>query len=296
MNNSEKIGIVTVTHNSGRVLEQFLNSIAAQTYDNFVLYAVDSASQDNTLAQLEEWDDARLRIIPNEVNVGFAEGTNQGTRAALADGCDYVMYLNNDVEFEPESFANFLAEINVLDCDILAPKILLPDRIHIWSAGGTFIVLKGYLGFPIGYGEIDHGQYDTPTRIKNASGCCLLIRRTVFGKIGMLDVKFFCYHEDVDFLWRASRAGLTMCYTPRVRIFHKVSSLTGGPASPFGIRYLTRGHVYFMLKNLGVMRCILFLPAMQLKMVMNLLFRSTGWSDYLIRQRAFFEGIALWVS
>lgn len=296
MNSTAKIGVVTVTYNSGCVLNEFLLSVAAQTYSNFLLYAVDNASQDNTLAQLEAWGDARLRVISNPDNAGFAEGTNQGTRAALADGCDHVLFLNNDVEFDPETFANLVASLDALGCDILAPKIFYENRVHIWSAGGTFNVLKGYLGGHTGDGEIDHGQFETPMRIKNAPGCCLLVRKSVFDKIGMLDIKYFVYHEDADFLFRAWRAGLTMFYTPCASIFHKVSSLTGGSASPFTIRFNARGHVYFMLKNLGVMRCLYYLPALQLRMLMKVLFRSISWNEFVIRQRAFYEGITMWAS
>jgi hypothetical protein len=111
-----------------------------------------------------------------------------------------------------------------------------------------------------------------------------------------MDAKYFVYHEDADFLFRAWRAGLTMCYTPRARIFHKVSALTGGSTSPFTVRYNARGHVYFMLKNLGVIRCLFYLPALQLRMMMKVLFRTISWNEFLIRQRAFFEGIAVWLS
>jgi hypothetical protein len=296
MSNSHKIGVVTVTYNSGRVLGEFLHSVAAQTYDNFLLYAVDNASKDDTLAQLDAWGDGRLRVIPNAANLGVAEGNNQGTRAALAEGCDLVLYLNNDTEFEPETFAILASELDALGCDLLSPKILFEDRIHIWSAGGTFNVLKGYFGFPIGQGERDQGQYDTPARIHNATTCCLLVRKAVFDAIGMMDSKYFVYHDDSDFVYRAWKAGLTMFYTPSARIFHKVSALTGGQSSPFNIRYSARGHVYFMLKNLGVMRCLLFLPALQLRMLMKLIFRSISWNEFVIRQRAFLEGISVWAS
>ncbi len=296
MNCSAKLGVVTVTYNSGRVLDPFLHSLAAQTYGNFIVYAVDSGSRDSTIAQLEAWSDERLRVIPNTVNVGVAEGDNQGIRAALNEGCDYVLILNNDVEFEPETFAILMDEINALNCDLLTPKILFDDRVHIGSAGATFSAIKGYLGSLTGEGEIDRGQFDTPKRIKNATGCCLLVRSEVFARIGMMDTKYFVYHEDADFSFRAWRAGLSTFYTPRARIFHKVSSLTGGAKSPFTIRYNARGHVYFMLKNLGVLHCLLFLPALQLRMAMKLLFRFISWDEYLIRQRAFFEGIAVWLS
>jgi GT2 family glycosyltransferase len=296
MSKSARIGIITVTYNSGSVLEDFLRSLDAQTHREFLLYAVDNASRDNTLDQLGAWGDPRLRIIANSENIGIAAGNNQAIHAALADGCDYILFLNNDVEFEPETFASMVADLDRFECDLLAPKILYEDGVHIWSAGGTFKRLKGYLGSHTGEGERDQGQYDRPARILNAPGCCILVRAAVFEQIGMMDAKYFVYHEDADFLFRAWRAGLVMYYTPRARILHKVSALTGGSASAFTIRYNARGHVYFMLKNLGLLRCLFFLPALQLRMIWKFIARRISYRELVIRQRAFFEGIAVWVS
>jgi GT2 family glycosyltransferase len=296
MSSSGPIGVVTVTYNSGRVLDGFLSSLEEQTRHNFIVYAVDNASQDDTLIRLKAWGDARLRVIPNTRNLGVAEGNNQGTLAALADDCDLVLYLNNDVEFEPETFAVLAAELDALNCDLISPKILCEDGTHIWSAGGAFSPMKGYLGSNIGQGETDDGQFDIPKRIMNANTCCLLVRKPVFGKVGIMDANYFVYHDDADFMYRVWRAGLTAFYTPRARILHKASALTGGSKSSFSIRYNARGHVYFMLKNLGVMRCLFYLPALQLRMFVKLLTRSMSWKEYLTRQRAFFEGVAVWAS
>lgn len=296
MSSSHNIGVVTVTYNSGRVLDDFLRSVSAQSFGNFLLYAVDNASRDTTLEQLRAWDDARLRVIANADNLGVAEGNNQGTRAALAEGCDLVLYINNDTEFDSETFALLAAELDALHCDMITPKILFEDHIHIWSAGGTFNRFKGYFGFPIGQGECDRGQYDAPARIRNATTCCLLVRKRVFDAIGMMDSKYFVYHDDSDFSYRAWKAGLTMFYTPSARLFHKVSALTGGKESPFSVRFSARGHVYFMLKNLGLPRCLIYLPALQLRMLMKLFLRTISWNEYMIRQRAFFEGISVWTS
>lgn len=290
------IGIVTVIYNSGKVLDVFLRSLNEQTHSQFLLYAVDSGSTDNSLAILEAWNDPRLRIIRNSTNVGVAHGDNQGIHAALADGCEFVLLLNNDVEFEPQTFATMVADLDRFECDLLAPKILYEDGVHIWSAGGTFKRLKGYLGSHTGEGERDQGQYDRPQRILNAPGCCILIRAAVFQQIGMMDVKFFVYHEDADFLFRAWRAGLVLYYTPQARILHKVSALTGGSTSPFTIRYNARGHVYFMLKNLGLLRCLFFLPALELRTLWKFIVRRISYQELVIRQRAFLEGIAVWVS
>lgn len=296
MNRSGKIGVITVVYNSGQVLGPFLESLTAQTYGDFLLYAVDNASRDDSVEQLKAWNDDRLRLIANPANVGIAEGDNQAIEAALAEGCAYILLLNNDVEFEPETFAMLVEEINALGCDLLAPKLLYIDRTHIQFAGGAFSAIKGYLGTRIGDGEVDRGQYDVATQIKNAPGCCLLMHSSVIEKIGMIDVKYFVYHEDADFLFRAWRAGLVLFYTHRARIFHKASELTGGDKSTFTIRYNARGHVYFMLKHLGLLRCLFFLPAWQLRNCLKLAFGSISWREFVIRERAFFEGISVWAS
>ena len=296
MNSLAKIGVVTVTYNSGPVLEAFLSSLSGQSYSNFLLYAVDNDSKDASIALLETWGDSRLRLITSAENVGVAEGNNLGTRAALRDECEFVLYLNNDVEFEPETFDKLVCDIEALHCELLAPKILFEDRVRIWSAGGGFNPVKGYLGFHSGEGEPDHLQFESPRRIEHSPTCCLLVRRSVFDRIGMMDAKYFVYHDDSDFSFRAWRAGLTMFYTPRARIFHKVSYLTGGADSPFSIRYNTRNHIYFMLKNLGLLRCLYYLPAFELRLLYKAFSRSISRTEYSIRQRAVLEGIRVWVS
>jgi|HubBroStandDraft_5_1064220.scaffolds.fasta_scaffold22879_2 GT2 family glycosyltransferase len=296
MGDAAKVGVVTVTYNSGPVLDLFLQSLSSQTYDNFVLYAVDNASRDTSVAQLRAWGDPRLRIIANTANVGVAEGNNQGTRSALAEGCSYVLYLNNDIEFERDTFAILFNEIDDLGCDLLAPKILYEDRIRIWSAGGGFSAPKGYLGFHTGADEPDSGQFETARRIEHSPTCCLLVRRAVFERIGLMDERYFVYQDDSDFSFRAWKAGLIMFYTPRARIFHKVSYLTGGASSAFSLRYNARNHVYFMLKNLGPMRCLYYLPALQLRLLYKVCRRQISRAEFLIRQRALFEGISVWAN
>ena len=296
MSRSGKVGVVTVTYNSVPVLNGFLESLTVQTYNNFILYAVDNASKDASVAQLQAWGDPRLRIIANAENVGVAEGNNQGTRAALADDCEYVLYLNNDVEFQSNTFATLVSELNVLQCEMVAPKIMFADGIHIWSAGGGFKPIKGYNNFHIGEGEVDRGQFETPKLVQHAPTCCLLVRDVVFERIGIFDPKYFVYWDDTEFTFRAWRAGIKLFYTPRASILHKVSSLTGGSTSVFTTRYNVRGHIYFMLKNLGLLRCLYYLPAWELHLLYKLLSRSISGSDFLVSQKAFFEGIRVWVS
>ena len=80
MTPQHQVGVVTVTYNSGKVIDEFLKSLLAQTHANFILYAVDNASSDDTLTRFSAFLDSRIVVLPNRQNLGFAAGTNQVSR------------------------------------------------------------------------------------------------------------------------------------------------------------------------------------------------------------------------
>jgi len=291
------VGIVTVTYNSSDVIIPFVECLLTQTYKRLRLYAVDNASSDGTVSRLLQYQDGRISVIANRENVGVAEGNNEGIRAALADGCDYVLLINNDTEFGPSLLEQMMVALRDSDCDMIAPKILFFDNQQmIWSAGGGFSAPKGYLGFHYGLGEMDRGQFDAARIVENAPTCCLLVRRSVFERIGLMDGRYFVYLDDADFCFRAARAGLKLFYCPSVKLFHKVGSLTGGPSSEFNVRFCTRNHIFFILKNLGLCRALYYLPAYQIRLIFKLLSQRIDTAGFLLREAAFVEGLRIWRS
>jgi GT2 family glycosyltransferase len=290
-----KVGIVTVTFNSAHVIEAFLNSLLAQTYSNCFLYVIDNASSDETLARIARRKDPRVSVTANAVNVGFAEGSNQGIRAALAANCSAVLLINNDTEFEPSLLRTLVHALNEHPVDMVAPKILLHDHPDvIWSAGGGLNPIKGHTGFHFGWGETDRGQFDRSRLVDHAPACCLLIRREVFERIGLMDQRFFVYVEDTDFCYRAKAAGIKLLYFPAATLLHKASSLTGGVESEFVVRSLTRNQIYFLLKHFGMWRLLYYVPAFQLYQLARLLSKRISFSSFFLRQRAFAEGLRMW--
>jgi GT2 family glycosyltransferase len=296
MNQQCTVGLVTVTYNSAGVIDGFMSSLLRQTYTDFRVYLVDNASSDSTVAQVEQCGDMRVRVIRNDDNVGFAQANNQGTRAALESGCDFVLFINNDTEFAPELLENLVAALRQSSCHMVAPKIVFYDKPQmIWSAGGGFSPVKGYAGFHYGVRQIDVGQYDQQRTVDHAPACCLLIRREVFQRIGLLDERYFAYHDDTDFCYRAKRAGLTILYYPSAKLLHKASSLTGGEDSVFSVRFRTRNQIYFMLKNLGVWRALPYLPAFHVYLLMKVVTGRISASSFRLREKAFWEGLRVWM-
>ena len=61
----------------------------------------------------------------------------------------------------------------------------------LWYAGGIIDKENVYTTHR-GVDEVDHGQYNKIEETDVANGACVIIRREVFEKIGMLDASFFC--------------------------------------------------------------------------------------------------------
>lgn len=111
----QKIGLVTITYNSAHVMEPFMQCVLNQTHTNFILYIIDNISSDNTLELLKNYRDERIVLIANKENVGVAKGNNQGIVQAMQDGCDELLIINNDVEFEDTLLEKLSRQLVELD-------------------------------------------------------------------------------------------------------------------------------------------------------------------------------------
>ena len=66
-----------------------------------------------------------------------------------------------------------------------------------------------------------------PSRVDWVSGASMMVRRSVFDAIGLLDDGFFMYYEETDFCLRAMQAGFECWYVPASRIIHLVGQSSG---------------------------------------------------------------------
>ncbi len=297
MDENSLVGVVTVTYNSAAVLPDFLRCLSAQTHGNFLLFAVDNASADDSVQILRGYDDSRLHIIANPDNRGVAAGNNQGILASLDANCDAVLLLNNDTEFGQDLIAQLLAGLDQYHADMTCPKMMYFDEPNrIWAAGGGFQPWRGGRSFHYGEGELDHGQFNQPRFVSYVPTCCTLIKKGVFEHIGLMDERYFVYWDDTDFMFRAKRQGKILAYLPETQLLHKVGSLTGGGDNdtPFAIRFGTRNSLLFILKHFGPLLSIPWLALCQTVWIVKLLTRRKSFSWFRMKQRAFAESFSLW--
>ncbi len=249
----KKTGLVTVLYKSDNVLEGFFKSLSIQDYGNYILYIIDNSPSPQTTSLLNQLEkqyilSGKLVYVSNEKNVGVAEGNNQGIILALKDNCDYVLLLNNDIEFrQPQLLTTLVNIASDRNEKIIVPKIFFSDSKTIWTAGGAFD-MKRALTIHYGEGEPDSSRFNTPGYCEYAPTCFMLIDREVFERTGLMDSNYFVYYDDSDFIYRTNKMGYRIFYEPSQVIDHKVGNSTGFFSNTY-IYYYNRNRLYFIVKN-----------------------------------------------
>jgi GT2 family glycosyltransferase len=252
-----RVGLVTVLFNSAAVLPGFFESLVNQKFSDYWLFIIDNSLDDVSFEMAKNFIKIHnlnnVSIIKNNSNVGVATGNNQGIQLALNSDCEYVLLLNNDIEFkDPDLLLNMLSVADERQEKIVVPKIYFHDTGRIWCAGGD--IKKARLLFiHRGEGQADLGQYDSDAYVNYSPSCFMLIHASVFANVGLMDDLYFVYYDDADFIYRTNVFGYKVYYWAGGSIRHKVSSSTGGGESLFSIYYSTRNRIYFARKNFRVL-------------------------------------------
>jgi hypothetical protein len=195
---------------------------------------------------------AELIRLPE--NTGFAGGSNTGIRRALAGGASHVLLLNNDAVLEPAALAELLRVAASRDrVGAVGAKVLsVEDPTRVWAAYGR-LTYRAALVDLVGAGAVDGPEYADVREVDWVPGCAMLLAREALESVGLLDERFFAYHEDVDWCTSARAAGFRILFAPGARARHRGggSLAAYGEASP--VRYLSaRNTVLFARKHAGV--------------------------------------------
>lgn len=242
---TDKIAVVIVNYNGMEDTAACIESIKkSDGTAELKIILVDNASTENEALKIQKlYPD--IITIRNEENCGFSAGNNIGIKAALEDGCKFIMLLNNDTVISPD-----MIELLRKECTtntVVIPKMLYYSKPEtIWYDGGEINRWTGNAKNS-NMGKLD----DRSNSIRYctfATGCCMMINAAVFHNVGLLDEDYFMYCEDTDFCIRLSQASVQIKYVPAAKLWHKVSSSTGGSDSPFCIYYLTRNRLNYVKK------------------------------------------------
>lgn len=162
---------------------------------------VDNASSDGTGAWLAGLGDPRVVSRTLAENTGGAGGFAVGMEWALERGADLVWLMDDDALPAPDCLDLLLART---DLDFWGPAVLAehdPSRLcfPIRLPGGTRVVHRT--------SEVEAAARDglIPGVVIPFNG--VLLTRELVDRIGVPRAEFFIWGDDVEYLWRAERAG-----------------------------------------------------------------------------------------
>ena len=240
------VSIVTVNFNQWEETFELLRSLERITYANWEVIVVDNGSETKAPDEMEGRFPS-VRFLYTKKNLGFAGGNN----FALADCAgDYVLFLNNDVEVEPD----FLEPL--VDAFSFFPKLgAASPRIHFFHrpgvlqyAGSTEMSPYTIRNSTFGNGQKDQGQYMDSRLTAYIHGAAMIVSRAVIEDVGMMYEDYFLYYEEYDWCERMKKKGFQAAYIGNSLIHHK-ESVSTGKKSPLKIFYLTRNRLLFARRN-----------------------------------------------
>ena len=188
------------------------------------------------------FENYKIYFIDNtKNNQGFAAGVNKGIRMGIKDGADIFVIANPDI-----SILAFSDKLNKLKgyLELLEAS----KHFDIWGLAMRQKE-KIYYGGEIDKWRLSGGLIDKkPSRrffeTDFVSGSLMFIKRKVIEKIGNFDESYFMYYEDVDYCWRAKKAGFKIGIDASLIYDH----FEAGKANPKKNFYLFRNRIKFLLK------------------------------------------------
>jgi GT2 family glycosyltransferase len=256
------VSIIIVTHNSVATLGETLACLKVgcgrHTYETIV---IDNGSSDGTLPFLSSTEGAQVTALLQ--NTGFAFASNRGAEKASGE---FLLFLNPDVVLDSGAVDQLVEFLSTQpNAGAVVPRMRnrdgtfqpscrrFPTPFNILFSRGSF------LGRHLSRFVYTLPDYDVPTEVPAAAGAAMLMRRTVFAKIGGFDERFFLYMEDTDLCLGLFQRGQKIWYVPSAGGVHG----WGRGSSSGKLIRLCRHHVStwkYFLKHIPNGFTILLLP------------------------------------
>lgn len=165
-----------------------------------------------------------LRIVDSEIPLGFAGGTNLGVRAARGP---YVHVLHDDAEVTG-GWLTALVDLLLGRPDAGAVGSMVLDVSGGVQAAGSVLWADGRTS-PPWLGEAPaKSSFMNARAVDYASSAALLVRHDVWRAVGGFDEEFHpAYYVDADLAMALRRAGCSVWYEPRSRVFHEKGGSAG---------------------------------------------------------------------
>lgn len=255
---------VVVGHEGAAWLPRLTEALWALDRRPERLIAVDTGSTDET-AELLAAMPAVEPVVGLSARSGFGTAVARGLEAVgfapipssvgpygddgLLTVVEWLWLLHDDCAPAPKALEHLLFQATLNpDTGVWGPKLRLWPRDRELLEVGVSTSLGGRRDTGIENGELDQGQHDQPRQVLAVSSAGMLVRRDVWESLHGFDPRLPMFRDDIDFGWRASRAGFKVGVAPDAVVYHAQAAATGERALAGTRRHayqLDRAHAYY---------------------------------------------------
>ncbi|MEI7452436.1 MAG: glycosyltransferase family 2 protein [Candidatus Falkowbacteria bacterium] len=220
------LSVIIVSWNVREKLKNNLQSLFASSGKlSMEVFVVDNNSADGTAAMVAA-QFPQVKLIANNVNLGFAKANNLAIKQAQGD---FILLLNPDMQLAPDTLIKSLewaknnSQATVSSCRLVDEKNnnIKPVRRFPRLYDQLAIVLKIPHFFPFvlnGYLQ-NKFDYAMASKVDSIRGAFFLINSAAYqkisnGKLPLLDERYFLWFEEVDFCREVYKMGGEVWYTP----------------------------------------------------------------------------------
>lgn len=245
------VAIVVCGFNGEDFSESCINSIYKHTKIPFHLIAVNNGSKDDTGKLFDSFQDKteNFTSIHLPKNLGFAGGYNAGIRWALKNlDFDHLMIINNDIIVTPHYLER------MLKCLDTSGKVIRKKNIGLVGPMTNYVGGRQALSIPEIKTTEDINKFaDTHYKANKGNyfecgrliGFCILMKKEVLERAGLLDEDFFAMWEDNTFALQTRAAGFISTVAADTFIYHYGSKTINSLKSTSGKQLFDEGKKLF---------------------------------------------------
>jgi GT2 family glycosyltransferase len=279
-NSDLRLFIVVPTYNRWDEARVSLGCLLHSTYKDIKILLVEDACTDGTVEKCRaEFPD--VEIVHGDGDLWWSGSANMGTKHALEQGADLVMWINDDIRVEPETIAHLVDSFQRCgEKSIVCARIRLPGGEQEWRGDPP----------PWHPDAREWKQLELPADgdlpIKHPpGGQGVLIPAQTFRDIGFLDrANFPMNWADHNFHYRGMKAGYKYFISPEAVVWERPNKQPAEAESIFTFRsawwFLTNRRSYGNLKALR-RHLKIYLPGPEYRRIFYpILLRQLAWLSY----------------
>ncbi len=209
-----KVSVVIVNFHTDQLVLDLIERIGENSQIEIIL--IDNSSTRSIEKKLPTFKS--LIYVPQDHNLGFSGANNIGIKRAKGE---WVLLLNSDTITSAKDILNLVTECELAHALVGAPQLINGDKSIQESVGFFDTPHKGIINWLLARPRFAHISSRINARVDFATGAALLINKSVFEKVGLLDEdSFFMYFEDIDFCYRLFKEKISILYVPSITITH----------------------------------------------------------------------------